>query len=476
MRKSRAFPGLAMALALSACATAGPDYAPPTHSVSTEPEALGPFQSANSPVLDPNTPLPDHWWRLYDDPLLDELIEEALKANADLRVAQANIARAEAVLREAKAGRNIATSISGSSVVARPNDSGQFPNGVGIPLPGVTIYDLGLSASYPLDLNGRIRRAIEANRADVEATIAARDFLRVSVAAATTRAYAQVCSANYLLAVNRKVVALQRDTAMATKRLASGGRGTSFDVSRAQTAVETSEAELPLIEAQRQIALYVLAALVDHVPAKYSREAAACSKLPTLKSPLPTGNGAELIRRRPDIRQAERALAADTARLGVVMAELYPQISLGGSLGIGGPLEAFGSSRSFGMSLGPLLSWSFPNRPVVRARIAGANAQIQADIAAFDGSVIEALRHTESALETYRRNAQRSDALNRASISASLSAQQAHKLFRFGRGDFLSLLDAQRSYASAEVASATAKTRLLDDQITVFMNLGGGWE
>ncbi|MET0240699.1 MAG: TolC family protein, partial [Sphingobium sp.] len=187
-------------------------------------------------------------------------------------------------------------------------------------------------------------------------------------------------------------------------------------------------------------------------------------------------DGAALIRRRPDIRQAERIIAGDTARVGVATADLYPQISIGGSLGLGGPVRTTGSGASFGFSLGPLLSWSFPNRPIVRARIAGADAQVQADLAAFDGTVIEALRQTETALETYRRNAQRADALSRAAASASLSAGQAGRLFRFGRGDFLSLLDAQRSYASAEVASAEARTQLLQDQIAIFLSLGGGWQ
>ncbi|MBO9528206.1 MAG: TolC family protein, partial [Sphingobium yanoikuyae] len=177
---------------------------------------------------------------------------------------------------------------------------------------------------------------------DVETVAAARDFVRVSVAAATARAYAQICSASYLLDVNRKVVALQRDTATATRRLARGGRGTAFDVSRAQTAVETSEAALPALEGQRQSALYLLATLLGRPPADYPREAEGCTALPRLVRPLPTGDGAALIRRRPDIRQAERALAADTARVGVAMADLYPQVSIGGSAGLSGKASGLG--------------------------------------------------------------------------------------------------------------------------------------
>lgn len=465
MRKLSGAPLLA--LALTACATAGPDYHPPAQSVATAPAATGDFHSAQGGLF-AQAALPDHWWRLYADAQLDKLIAQALAANTDLRQADANLARAQAVLREAEAGRTISTSISGGETLARPS-------GVTQHLPGAVAYDLGLSAAYPLDLNGRIKRAIEASTADVEANVAARDYVRMSVAAATAKAYAQVCAANYSLGVNRKVVALQRDTADATRRLARGGRGTAFDVSRAQAAVDSSAAALPAFEAQRQNGLYLLATLMGRPPADYPREVESCAALPTLNAPIPVGDGATLIRRRPDIRQAERGIAGDTARLGVATADLYPQVSIGGSVGLSGPLKDVGSGSAFGFSLGPLISWSFPNRPVVRARIAQAEAQVQGDLAGFDGVVLEALRQTETALETYRRDAERAAALDRARDSAALSATQAGKLFRFGRGDFLSLLDAQRSLASAEVSAAAARTQLVQDQIALFLALGGGW-
>jgi len=261
-----------LALALSACASAGPDYRPPEQSVATAPGANGAFHSAQGAQF-AQAALPDRWWRLYSDPKLDGLIEQALAANADLRRADANLAQAQAVLREAEAGRLISTSVSGGETLARPS-------GVTQHLPGTVSYDLGLSASYPLDLNGRIRRAIEASSADVEASAAARDYVRVSVAAATARAYAQVCAANYSLGVNRQVVALQRDTLNATRRLATGGRGTAFDVSRAQAAVDGSAAALPAFEAQRQNGLYLLATLLGRPPADYPRDVESCAGLP----------------------------------------------------------------------------------------------------------------------------------------------------------------------------------------------------
>jgi multidrug efflux system outer membrane protein len=463
----RKLPLSVIALALAGCTTAGPDYRPPAQSVANEPAATGAFMSGRGKAFT-DAPLPDHWWRLYADPRLDSLVEQALAANADLRVADANLRRADAIVRETQGARAISTSIGSNDTLARPSSTGE-------PLPGAVGYQLGITAGYPLDLAGKIRRAIEASEADRDAVAAARDAVRVSVAAATARAYADVCGANYRLAINRRVVKLQADTLDATRRLQRGGRGTAFDVSRAQAAVDISRAALPVFLAQRRAALYLLATLLGRPPADYPKDVETCATLPLLPRPMPIGDGGALIRRRPDIRQAERRIAADTARIGVATADLYPQISLGGSAGLAGPLSQIGSGASFGFSLGPLISWTFPNRPIVRARIEEAGAQVEADIASFDSTVLDALRGTETALETYARDRDRAAALARARDDAALSARQAGKLFRFGRGDFLSLLDAQRSLAQAEVAYSGASAQLADDQVAVFLALGGGW-
>lgn len=464
----RALPLLATLALIAGCTRAGPDYHPPVSGPATSPSATGTFLSAQDKAFS-DAPLPDHWWRLYADPRLDALVQEALAANADLRAADANLRRAEAVVRETQASRMLTTDLSGGGTLARPS-------GTGAGLPGTLGYDLGISIGYPLDVRGKITRAIEASLADRDAVAAARDAVRVSVAAATARAYADVCAANFRLAATQRIVTLQRQTFAATQRLQRAGRGTAFDVSRAQAAVQTSEANLPVFAAQRRGGLYTLAALLGRPAADYPRDVEGCAALPALPRPMPVGDGAAMLRRRPDIRQAERTIAGDTARIGVATADLYPQISLGGSAGISGPLDALGGPTSFGFSLGPLISWSFPNRPVVRARIEAAGAQVDADIARFDSTVLGALRDTETALETYARDRDQAEALRRARDSAATAADQAGRLFRFGRSDFLALLQAQSSLAQAEASYATAQAKLPDDQIAIFLALGGGWE
>lgn len=458
---------MAVAATLAGC-TAGPDYHLPERAAVNAPGATGAFDSGGDKGFSA-TPLPDHWWRLYADPTLDGLIGEALAANTNLRAADANLAAATAVVRQTEAGRTVQTTLGGGASLARPY-------GTGLSLPGVVGYDLGGSVSYPLDLAGRIKRAIEASRADAEAVEAVRDDVRVTVAAATARAYVGVCAANVRIAAANRVLSVQRQTFDATRRLQRGGRGTAFDTTRAQAAVEQSEALIPALIASRQGALYQLAALMGRPPADYPKQVEGCAALPLVARPIPIGDGAALLKRRSDVRAAERRLAAATARIGVATASLYPQISLGGSTGFTGPVSGLGEGADFHLSLGPLISWSFPNRRVARAQIEQAGAGADAALANFDGTVLESLRQTETALATYARGRDQVAALTRARDSAATAAKQANTLFRFGRGGFLDLLSAQSTLANAEVSLAAAQASLADSQTSLFLALGGGWE
>jgi NodT family efflux transporter outer membrane factor (OMF) lipoprotein len=456
----------ALTVALSAC-TAGPDYHVPEGAAARAPAANGAFLGVKDRAF-AAAPLPDHWWRLYDDALLDSLVTEGLSANTDLRAADANLRAASAVVREAEAGRTVQTTLSGGATLARPY-------GTGAGLPGQVGYDLGGGLSYPLDLAGRIRRQIESARADAEATEAARDEVRVTVAAAVTRSYAATCTANVRIAAANRVIGIQQQTFAATQRLFRGGRDTAFDVTRAQAAVEQSRAQLPALIAARQASLFELAALLGRAPADYPRAVESCRKLPLVRSVIPVGDGAALIRRRPDIRQAERSLASATAQIGVATASLYPQVSLGGSAGFTGPLSPLNVGTAFNLSLGPLISWSFPNRIAVRAQIAAAGANADAALARFDGTVLEGLRQTETALSAYARTRDQVNDLTRARDSAARAVAQADRLTRFGRGTFLDTLSAQATLASAEASLASAQTALVDAEVDLFLALGGGW-
>jgi NodT family efflux transporter outer membrane factor (OMF) lipoprotein len=339
-------------------------------------------------------------------------------------------------------------------------------------------YTLAFGVSYPLDFAGGIRRTVEAARADAEAVEAIRDQVRVTVAAAVARNYVTICSANRSLAATRHVVDVQSETLEEIRRLFSGGRSTRFDVTRAETAVSQSSASIPPLVAERQGALYAITALTGQPIADYPRELENCPSPPTLQQPLPIGDGAALIRRRSDVRAAERSLAAATAAIGIETSRLYPQVGIGGAIGYAAPfpLATIHSPDSLGGHVGPLLSWTFPNFSAAHARIAEAGAAAQTAEARFDGTVLNALQQAETALDAYVREIERNRELKQARDSAAEATDQARTLLRFGRTGVLDVLNVEASLAATETALASSDAAIANAQVNVFLALGGGWE
>jgi len=465
--KVRCAGAIALALSLAGCVS-GPDYRVPVDAVAAAPQAGRAFVSGQDPAFALAEP-PQRWWQLYDDPELDAYVAEALQANTDLRTADANLRRASATVLQYRAQGALHTDASASATLAH---AGGYTSPSS---PPPQVYALGIDLSYPLDLAGGIRRGIEAASADAQAVAAARDHVRVVAAAAVTRAYLGTCSANLTLAATQRVLETQRATLDATRRLTAGGRGTEFDVSRAQAAVNSSAAAVPHLIAERQAALFELAALMGRLPADYPQDARRCQQPPRLQRAIPVGDGWQLIQRRPDIRAAERNLAAATATIGVETANLYPQVSIGASAGMANSLGKLLSSDSFGATFGPLVSWRWPNRRLAKARIDAAGADADAALASFDGAVLQALRQTETALSAYAQEIDRERSLAQARDAAARASGQAGQLYRFGRIDFLDVLSAEAALADAESALASSRAQLVDRQVDLFLALGGGW-
>ena len=464
----RRFMALIAAAGLAGC-TVGPTYRSPAPSVPSQ----TPFVGATAGGFVPAEP-PGEWWRLYDDPLLDGLIRQALTANTDLRVAAANLDRARAVLRETRGNALPTTGIGVGGTYGRQSAQALGTNAT---LPTGALYDAGLDASYQIDLFGGIRRGIEASRADLGAVQAAYDLTRITVAAETARAYVDACGAGQQLGVAERNVALQAQVYDLTRRLLEGGRGTALETGQAGSLLEQTRAQIPVLEAQRTTALYRLAVLTGRPPTDFPSDVAGCSALPQLRTPIPVGDGATLLARRPDIRQAERQLAAATARVGVATADLYPRVSIGGSVGstatsIGG----LGRSSAFRFGIGPLLSFSFPNLTVARARVAQAEATTRGALAQFDGTWLTALRETEGALTNYTREQERAAALIRARDQSREATRIAQLRFRAGREGFQIVLDAERQLVTAEGALAQSQAQVATNSVALFLALGGGWQ
>lgn len=467
----RSFALTPLALALGACITLGPNYQLPKEAAVNAPLAQGPIDGADhAPVSQQNVPA--NWWQLYDDPALNELVQDALASNTNLRVAAANLERSRAVLAVANAQGGFSGSATAGAQRAQVSGE-QYLLFEKVPV--ANLGDLGVNVSYEFDLFGKLKRGVEAARADDEAVEAAVDLARISVVADVVQAYVESCSAAEELAIAQESLKLQQQRVALTKRLRDAGRGNQPDVTRGQTQVQTLAADIPRFEGRRRIAQYQLAMLLARAPKDLPPAALACNRLPRLKQPIPVGDGAALLRRRPDVREAERQLAASTARIGVAIAEMYPDVSFGAGVGTLGLTGDLFTPKTNSWSFGPLISWTFPANGQ-RARVRGAEAATSGALAHFDGVVLNALRETQSSLATYAADDQRADALRTAYASAKQSADETHRLYSAGRESFISDLDATRTLTSAHSQVAAAEGQVALDQVKLFLALGGGWE
>ena len=457
--------GLCLGLALLAAGCAvGPQYAPPA----TPAAGGGAFASANPEVFSPHAARPD-WWRLYDDPVLDGLVRKALTQNADLKAAAANLARARGALEQARAGLFPGTTVEAGATYGKSASASQPRTG--------WVFDGAFDVSYEVDLFGRVRRTIEAAHADAESVAATEDLVRVTIAAETTRAYANACTSAESLAVAHRSEALARELYDLTARKRDLGASSDFEVASTGAVLDQVRAAIPSLEGQQRTALYELAVLTGDPPEVISAEAAACKTAPHLGQLLPTGDGAALLRRRPDLRRAERVLAADVARIGVAETELFPTVTLNGTASqVGSSGQQLTSSRGFSWGVGPLITWNFPNLLAAKAGVRQARAQASGDIARFQSAVLTALKEVEEALTAYASELRRNAALRSARDQSARAYQLAQVQMENGRIGFPDLLQDERVLLQAEGDLAASDQALVSDQVTVFKALGGGWE
>lgn len=473
--KMRIHLALLLAGASLAACTVGPDYIAPAPPPSADAGFIGTGNFANAevnPAITAAQPEGD-WWHLYDDAVLDGLVADALAANTDIRIAVARIARARASLRGSRSDRLPSTGIGASANYSRVPEAQTLP---GLERERRTV-DAGMEIGYEVDLFGRVARGIEASRGDLDAAREDADAVRVTIVADTVRAYVDAASSAQRLAVAQQTVDLLDQSVRITSARQFRGLTDRLDVIRVTQLRDQQTAALPPLAADRDAALFRLATLTGRTPQDLPETAKVRTTTPDVSQPIPVGDGRTLLARRPDVRAAERRLAADTARIGVATADLYPRITLGGSVGT----TAVGATDVFGGGplrwlVGPLISWAFPNQEAIRARIAAANADTEADLARFDGTVLRALEETETALSVYRNTLLRKQTLISARDAAKRAATVTLARQRRGQIDSLTLLDAQRTLAQSEAELAEANRAVAFAQVDLFRSLGGSWD
>jgi outer membrane protein, multidrug efflux system len=456
--------GVAAAL-MTACAV-GPDYKPP------ETQAAQDFARAESAAYSQQDVVA-HFWTQFGDATLDRLVTDALAANHDLRIAFARFQEARAARGESRLDLLPQVTAGTGYTEQRLPQSQRVP---GEPA-DVESYDASFDAFWELDFFGRVRRGIEAANAEAESAEATLRDVQVIIVAEVARTYFELRGQQSELAVARRNVDNQRETLNITNVRLDAGRGTELDTSRAQAQLSATLGSIAPLEAAVARSIHRLGVLTGREPTALIESLSAPQELPELPQIVAVGNPADLLRRRRDIRAAERELAASTARIGVAVADLFPRVTFVGSLGYAAERAGnLGDSGTGTRLIAPGISWAAFDLGRVRARIAGARARSEASVAFYEQTVLRALEETEDALVTHARARERLDHVADSARASRTAAQLARVRFDGGMVDFLQVLDAERTLLAAEDSLAQSRTDAATSLIAVYKALGGGWE
>lgn len=444
--------------------TVGPDYR------ATDEPAVQLTQSPDT-ALYSSTRVQQDWWRQFQDPQLDALIDQALSRNHDLRIAQARLLEARAVLDQRQLDQLPTVTASGaysrSLSQANPGPSGERNL--------AKTYQAGLDAQWELDLFGRLQRLSQASSARAEAVAADLTQTRIVVTADVARHYFELRGAQRQLAVAQANLSNQEKTVALVQGRVDAGRGTADELASALAERARVQATLPSLQTRQALSHYRLAVLTGLRPSDL-QALTDLQALPTLVTRLPIGQVSDLLRQRPDVASAERALAASNADIGAVTAELYPRIDLGGFLGFvalrGGDL---GDSASRAFSVMPSVSWPALHLASVKARQREAQAREVGARARYEQVVLNAIEETEGALTTYSLAQQRVRSLAEAAAQSQRAARLAHARYEAGSAAYLVELEAQRTQLNAQDALTQAQTASYLSVVQVYKALGGGW-
>ncbi|WP_009962157.1 efflux transporter outer membrane subunit [Verrucomicrobium spinosum] len=447
---------------LSACAV-GPNPKTPETQVGAQ------FDNKNQGGY-VTAPTVAQWWRRYNDPKLNSLVDRAIASNLDLKIAAARVEEARA-LRAAVRYDYFPTVTSAASYTNQRQSKAASSPGLDRTS---ELYDAGLDASWELDFWGRVRRSNWAARADVRAAEAAVEDGLVLVTAEVASTYLELRGLQHQLAVRRRNADNQQQTLKLTESLLQGGRGTELDTSRARAQLNSTLAAIPLIEGLIAQDIHRLSVLIGTTPSTLKPELIKPRPIPTLPSIVRIGNPSELLRRRPDIRAVEADLEAATHRVGVATADLFPRVTFNGTASL--QADSFSGPWSGANSFGPRISWAAFDLGRVKAQINAANARVDAQVSTYYKTVLGALEETENALVTFGRQRARRNYLSESATASEQAANLARERYQNGVADFLTVLDAERVLLEAQSLLAESQTATATSQVAIYKALGGGWE
>ncbi len=453
-------------LFLAGCAAVGPDYVPPEKEVSSQWHT--PLKGGLAgESIDQETL--SRWWQTLNDPALSRLMEEAVAGNLDLKEARARVLEARA--RRGIEDAGLFPYMDASGKILR--SQGSEETGAGTER---TLYAAGFDAGWEVDIFGGVRRSIEAATAELEASEASLRDVLVTLTAEVALNYLEMRTYQARLAVAEDNLKAQEETYQLTRWRFQAGLSDALSMEQARYNLENTRSQIPTLRSGLEASQNRLAVLLGKEPGELRTELATSAPIPVTPLRVAVGIPADCLRRRPDIRQAERELAGQTARIGVATADLYPKFSLLGSIG----LEAlsFGklaSSDGMTYSIGPTFSWRLFDAGAIRQNINVQTALQDQALARYESAVLSALEEVENALKAYAEEQNRRAALKEASDAAQQAVKLAENKFEAGVIDFNDVLDAQRSRLSFEDQLAQSEGAVTTHLITLYKALGGGW-
>lgn len=450
-----------------ACAAVGPDHVPPERAL---PAA---WTAAEEGAMTGATAELAAWWRHFEDPVLDELVARAARGSLDLREALARVREARA-LRGFAAGERLPT-VDGTAGWRRSGESDNTPFGPFVPDHDIT--SLGFDAAWELDVWGRVRRSVEAADAELAATVEDARNVAVIVAAEVAREYVDLRSFQRRLALARTNVELQEQTLALVRGRFESGLVAEIDVAQARTNVESTRAFVPALEAGVQISANRIAVLLGEPPGALAELLAAEAPVPVPPLALAVGVPADLLRRRADVRAAERFLAAEVARVGVAEADRYPRLALLGNIGLAAEdVSDLFDSESGLFGIGPSLRWTLFDGGRLKARVAAQEARTEQALVRWERTLLLALEESEDAMTRFVREQTRRASLLEASTHARLSVELARTQYTEGLSDFQAVLVSERSLAQLEDELATSEAAVATHVVALYKALGGGWD
>jgi len=454
-------------LALAGCAAVGPDY------VRVGPRApeqwhTGLHGGLTAVSLEPETLA--HWWIALNDAKLSSLEERAVKGNLDLKDARARV-------REARARRGISRAnlfptldITGSATKSRSSENSGTGN-------ERELYSAGFDARWELDVFGGVRRSIEASDADLQAGREDLHDVLISLMAETGLNYIEVRTYQTRLHVALANLDTQQETYRLIKSRYEAGLSDELEVQQARYNLESTRSQIPTLRAGLEEALNRLAILLGQPPGAVHDELEIRQPIPVTPLTVAVGIPADVLRRRPDIRAAERKLAAQTARVGVATADLYPKFTLNGSIGLESlDLEDFFTTASRSWNVGPSFSWNIFDAGAIRQNIEVQSAMQEQALIQYESAVLSALEEVENALVAYAEEQNRRQSLKAATDAAQLAVQLAQDQYKAGLIDFSDVLDTQRSLLSFEDNLAESDGTVTSNLVRLYKALGGGWD